>query len=84
MTNILYTLTYLRDGATDTTEHKMTEQWTDKNPLPTTEQLQAQTFYSYYVPEKVKLCQAEVVVLNSEDYPGFYYRHRSAKCSRLY
>ena len=28
------TLTYIRDGAADTTVHKITEAYTDKNPLP--------------------------------------------------
>lgn len=76
LANILYTLTYLRDGATDTIEHKMTEEWTDKNPLPTLEQLQAQTFYIHYVPKENRsetVYPKRVMVLDSEDYPSFYY-----------
>lgn len=76
LSNILYTLTYLRDGTTDTTEHKITEQWTDKNPLPTLEQLQAQTFYIHYVPKEKRsetVYPRRVMVLDSEDYPSFYY-----------
>lgn len=76
LTNILYTLTYLRDGATDSIEHKITEEWTDKNPLPTEAQLQSQTFYIHYVPEEKRsetVYPKRVMVLDSEDYPSFNY-----------
>lgn len=77
LTNILYTITYLRDGATDTIKHKVTEQWTDSNPLPTTAQLQSQTFYIHYVPKENRsetVHPKRVMVLDSKDYPSFYYR----------
>ena len=76
LTNILYTITYLRDGATDSIEHKLTEQWTDKNPLPTTAQLQSQTFSIHYVPAENRsktVYPKRVMVLDSRDYPRFYY-----------
>lgn len=76
LSNILYTLTYLRDNATDTIEHKITEEWTIKNPLPTTEQLQSQTFYIHYVPKENKSETSypnRIMVLDSETYPRFYY-----------
>jgi hypothetical protein len=76
LTNILYTITFLRDGATDSIEHKLTEQWTDSNPLPTLEQLQAQTFFIHYVPKEKRsktVYPKRVMVLDSEDYPRFYY-----------
>lgn len=76
LSNILYTLTYLRDGTTNTTEHKITEQWTDKNPLPTMAQLRTQTFFIHYVPKEKRSKTAypgRVMVLDSEDYPSFYY-----------
>lgn len=77
LTNILYTITYLRDGATDSIEHKLTEQWTDSNPLPPIAQLQSQTFYILYVPKENRsetVYPKRVMVLDSEDYPSFYYR----------
>lgn len=77
LSNILYTLTYMRDGATDTTEHKITEQHTINNPLPTTEQLQSETYYIHYVPKERRTETAypkRVMVLDSETYPSFYYR----------
>lgn len=76
LTNILFTLTYLRDGEADSVEHKITEEWTDKNPLPTTAQLQSQTFYIHYVPKEKRsktVYPKRVMVLDSEDYPSFYY-----------
>lgn len=76
LTNILYTITYQRDGATDSIEHKLTEQWTDSNPLPTLEQLQAQKFFIHYVPKEKRsktVYPKRVMVLDSEDYPRFYY-----------
>lgn len=76
LTNILYTLSYLRDGATDSIEHKITEEWTDKNPLPTEAQLQSQTFYIHYVPEEKRsetVYPKRVMVLDCEDYPSFNY-----------
>lgn len=77
LSNILYTLTYLRDGVADTIEHKITEQFTTKNPLPPIAQLQSQTFYIHYVPEERKNEASfpnRVMVLESKTYPGFYNR----------
>jgi len=76
LTNILYTITYLRDGATDSIEHKITEQWTDKKPLPAIAQLRSQTFYIHYVPKEERsktVYPMRVMVLDSDIYPGFYY-----------
>lgn len=36
----------IRDGVIDTTEHKVTEQFTNNTPLPTIEQFQSNTFYN--------------------------------------
>lgn len=77
LSNILYTLTYNRDGVIDTTEHKITEEWTIKNPLLTIAQLQSQTFYIHYVPRERRSETSfpkRVLVLESKAYPGFYSR----------
>jgi hypothetical protein len=76
LANILYTLSYRRDGATDSIEHKITEQWTDKNPLPPIAQLRSQTFFIHYVPKEKRsktVYPKRVMVLDSEDYPSYYF-----------
>lgn len=76
LSNILYTLNYKRDGNMDSIEHKITEEWTYKNPLPTIEQLRSQTFYIHFVPIERRNETAyprRVMVLDSENYPRFYY-----------
>lgn len=77
LSNILYTLTYIRDGATDTTVHKITEAYTDKNPLPAIAQLQASTLYVQYVPKDKRGETAypyRVMVSSDGLYPGTYGR----------
>lgn len=77
LSNVLYSLTYLRDGEIDTTEHKVTEQFTNKTPLPTIEQFQSNTFYIRYVPADRRdetSFPNRVMVLGAKTYPGFYNR----------
>lgn len=77
LSNILYTITYLRDGITDTTEHKITQQYSIKDPLPTIVQLQSANFYVHYVPRDRRSKTSfpkRSMVLDSETYPGFYNR----------
>lgn len=76
LSNILYTLTFQRDGSTDTIDHKITEQWTFKDPLPSLEQLKLQTFYIHYVPKEKRsktVYPMRTMVLDTEIYPRFYY-----------
>lgn len=77
LANILYNLTYRRDGATDTTEYKITEAYTNKNPLPTIAQLQAATLYVQYVAKDKRGETAypfRVMVSSDGQYPGTYGR----------
>lgn len=77
LSNILYTLTYRRDGTTDTTEYKITEAYTNKNPLPAIEQLQAATLYVQYVPKDKRGETAypyRVMISSDGLYPGTFGR----------
>lgn len=77
LSNIIYSILFDRDGAVDTTEHKITEEYTYKNPLPTIEQLQAASLYVHYVPKDKRSETAfpyRVVVTSDGIYPGFYNR----------
>lgn len=77
LSNILYTIAYMRDGEVDTTHHKITEQYTIKNPLPPIEHLQAESLYIRYVPADKRSETAfpyRVMVNNDGSYRGFYKR----------
>lgn len=77
LSNILYTLVYTRDGVQDSTNHKITESYTIKNPLPTIEQLRSATLYVHYVPAEKRRYTAfpsRVIVSSDGVYEGFYSR----------
>ena len=77
LSNILYTLRYKRDGVMDVTHHKITQQYTIKEPLQTSDELQKASFYIRYVPTVSKTATefpGRVIVSEDKAYEGFYNR----------
>lgn len=54
LTNIHYSLQFLKDGRYDTMQHKVTQSYTNKKPLPSIEELKTTVFYLHYIPEDKK------------------------------
>ena len=74
LSNLRYVLVYKRNGAVDTIRFKVTEQFTNENPLPAPDQLRAATWYVHYVPEAKKtqtVFPERKYVTNDGVYPGF-------------
>ena len=75
--SIKMVLSYLRDGVADSTAHNFSMAYTNKNPLPAVQELQASLLYVHYVP-RVKRSETSypnrVVVSGNGVYDGFYNR----------
>ena len=69
-------LSYLRDGVADSTEYKFTEEFTNKNPLPTEAELKAKTYYVRYVPleKRSKNTPNWLMVNSTGEFNGWYGR----------
>lgn len=52
MVGIEMVLTYMRDGATDSIEHNFSEAYSNKDPLPTEEEIMKSSIYVRYVPKE--------------------------------
>ena len=77
LSNIIYSLAYLRDGITDSTQHKITTAYTNADPLPTLKELQAASFYVRYVPkprQRETAYPERVMVHSNSTYPGYFNR----------
>ena len=77
LSNIYYYLVYMRDGSMDTLKHKITMEYTFKNPIPSSDELKATIFYVHYVPEANKEGASfpnRVHVNDSPEYEGLYNR----------
>ena len=65
----------MRDGVADSTEHNFSKAYTNIDPLPTIEELQAVSFYVRYVPKDKQsetLYPKRVIVSNKSEYEGFF------------
>lgn len=77
LSNILFTLRYERDGVMDVIHHKITQQYTIEEPLPSLAELQRASFYVRYVPKVAKTAAefpGRVIVSEDRAYEGFYNR----------
>lgn len=67
-------LSYMRDGVADSIEHIFSEAYSDKDPLPTGDELKAASSYVRYVPKEKrgKTIPNWVLVSNNGEFDGFY------------
>ncbi len=72
---ITYTMVYQKEGRVDTLKQRVSELHSDKNPLPSKEQLKQTPKYVVFVPEKNKKTTAfpdRVQINNSGKYENLY------------
>lgn len=67
-------LTYMRDGVEDSIEHNFSEAYSNSDPLPTIEELNAASLYIRYVPKenRSKNIPDWVIVSNKDKHDGAY------------
>ncbi len=74
--SIRLVLSYMRDGVADSIEHNFSEAYSDKDPLPTEEELKAASPYVRYMPreKRSKTIPNWVLVSNNGEFESGYGR----------